>query len=106
MDSYEVGTIENGGKILGKKEVGNSRTVHSTSMASASSSLRKRSDLALLSKVKPRALKLLLANLQEVLLGTKLAVFFLAIPLAIAAKFFRFGRVSWVWIILSIHSLF
>lgn len=36
----------------------------------------------------------LLANLQEVILGTKLAVLFPAVPLAIVADFYNFGRVS------------
>jgi Ca2+:H+ antiporter len=35
-----------------------------------------------------------LTNLQEVILGTKLAVLFPAIPLAIAADYYKFGRVS------------
>jgi Ca2+:H+ antiporter len=34
-----------------------------------------------------------LANLQEVLLGTKLAVLFFAVPLAVAAQCFQFGQV-------------
>ena len=39
-------------------------------------------------------LRQFLTNLQEVLLGTKLAVLFPAIPLAVAADVYNFGRVS------------
>jgi len=39
-------------------------------------------------------LRHLLTNLQEVILGTKLTVLFPAIPLAIAAECYGFGRVS------------
>ena len=39
-------------------------------------------------------LRQFLANLQEVILGTKIAVLFPAIPLAIVADFYNFGRVS------------
>ncbi|VAH61041.1 unnamed protein product [Triticum turgidum subsp. durum] len=42
------------------------------------------------------SLRPVLANLQEVLLGTKLAVLFIAVPLAVAAQCFRFGQV-WVF---------
>lgn len=81
--------MENGNRSC-NKELGN--RIGLTNMASASSSLRKRSDIALLSKVKHPVLKQILANLQEVVLGTKLAIFFLSIPIAIAAKYFKFGR--------------
>uniref|UniRef100_J3L108 Vacuolar cation/proton exchanger n=1 Tax=Oryza brachyantha TaxID=4533 RepID=J3L108_ORYBR len=68
------------------------RTAHSMS----SSSLRKKSDAALVRKVPVAPLRPVLANLQEVFLGTKLAVLFPAVPLAIAAQCFRFGQV-WVF---------
>jgi len=42
------------------------------------------------------SLRPVLANLQEVLLGTKLAVLFIAVPLAVAAQCFNFGQV-WVF---------
>ncbi|KAK1665100.1 hypothetical protein QYE76_053263 [Lolium multiflorum] len=71
---------------------GLARTAHGMS----SSSLRKKSDATLVRKVPVASLRPVLANLQEVLLGTKLAVLFLAVPLAIAAQCFRFGQV-WVF---------
>ncbi|KAJ8647279.1 hypothetical protein MRB53_000302 [Persea americana] len=89
MASCDPATMENGNKSC-NKELAN--RIGLTNMASASSSLRKRSDIALLSKVKHPVLKQILANLQEVVLGTKLAIFFLSIPIAIAAKHFKFGR--------------
>jgi Ca2+:H+ antiporter len=60
----------------------------------SSSSLRKKSDATLVRKVPVASLRPVLANLQEVLLGTKLAVLFLAVPLAVAAQCFRFGQVQ------------
>jgi hypothetical protein len=65
------------------------RTAHSVS----SSSLRKKSDASLVRKVPVAPLRPLLANLQEVLLGTKLAILFPAVPLAIAAQCAAFGQV-------------
>ncbi|KAG1330486.1 hypothetical protein COCNU_02G004540 [Cocos nucifera] len=59
---------------------------------SSSSLLRKRSDRSMLSKVRSEPLRRLLANLQEVFLGTKLFPLFSAVPLAIAAHYFDFGR--------------
>ncbi|KAG6631241.1 hypothetical protein CIPAW_13G077800 [Carya illinoinensis] len=41
-------------------------------------------------------LRQMLANLQEVVLGTKLAVLFPAIPLAVVADFYNFGR-PWIF---------
>ncbi|CAA0832840.1 Vacuolar cation/proton exchanger 3 [Striga hermonthica] len=68
------------------------RTAHNMS----SSSLRKKSDLALVSKIRVGFLRMFFANLQEVLLGTKLAFLFLAIPAAIVAQYCNFGR-PWVF---------
>ncbi|GER26671.1 vacuolar cation/proton exchanger [Striga asiatica] len=68
------------------------RTAHNMS----SSSLRKKSDLALVSKIRVGFLRMFFANLQEVLLGTKLALLFLAIPAAIVAQYCSFGR-PWVF---------
>ncbi|WOL06975.1 vacuolar cation/proton exchanger 3-like isoform X1 [Canna indica] len=68
------------------------RTAHNLS----SSSMRKRSDLTLPSKLRWDPLHNLLANLQAVLLGTKLFPLFLFVPLAIAAHCFRFGQ-AWVF---------
>lgn len=51
---------------------------------------------ALVAKVPCRLARLLLANLQEVFLGTKLSVLFPAIPVAIVAKCYGFGEVSFL----------
>jgi Ca2+:H+ antiporter len=65
------------------------RTAHSMS----ASALRKKSDASLVRKVPCAPLRPVLANLQEVFLGTKLAVLFPAVPLAIAARYAHFGQV-------------
>lgn len=62
----------------------------------SSSSLRKKSDLRMIQKVPCKCLKDFLANLQEVILGTKLSVLFPAIPLAIVANSYGFGR-PWIF---------
>lgn len=74
------------------KEMRHGRTAHNMS----SSSLRKKSDLAIVSKIRPGQLRMLLSNLQEVILGTKLSVLFPAIPLAILAQAYDFDMV-WVF---------
>ncbi|KAJ6922536.1 hypothetical protein NC652_016242 [Populus alba x Populus x berolinensis] len=84
--------LENGNLKGSSKEMRHGRTAHNMS----SSSLRKKSDLTLVSKVKCGMLRLLLTNLQEVILGTKLSVLFPAIPLAIAAQCYGFGR-PWIF---------
>ncbi|XP_024967076.1 vacuolar cation/proton exchanger 3-like isoform X1 [Cynara cardunculus var. scolymus] len=71
---------------------GHSRTAHNKS----SSSLRRKSNMTLVSKVPCATIRNFLANLQEVILGTKLAILFIAIPLAIAAKYLGFAR-PWVF---------
>ncbi|KAL3753645.1 hypothetical protein ACJRO7_000960 [Eucalyptus globulus] len=88
----EAYVVENGGLKGSSKEMRPGRTAHNMS----SSSLRKKSDLALVSKVPCRCLRMLLANLQEVILGTKLSILFPAIPLAVVAEFYSFGR-PWVF---------
>lgn len=65
------------------------RTVHNKS----SSSLRKKSDVIAMSKVRWNFLRNILANLQEIFLGTKLFLLFPFIPLAIIANLFNFGSV-------------
>jgi Ca2+:H+ antiporter len=61
----------------------------------SSSILRNKSDPMLVSSsARFQMLWHFLTNLQEVILGTKLAVLFPAIPLAIAADYYKFGRVS------------
>ncbi|KAK9289314.1 hypothetical protein L1049_007469 [Liquidambar formosana] len=84
--------LENGNLKGLSKEIRHGRTAHNMS----SSSLRKKSDLVLVSRVRFVILRQLLANLQEVILGTKLSVLFPAIPLAIVADCYGFGR-PWVF---------
>ncbi|EXC23654.1 Vacuolar cation/proton exchanger 3 [Morus notabilis] len=84
--------LENGNPKGLSKEMRHGRTAHNMS----SSSLRKKSDLKLVSKVPCGLLRKILANLQEVILGTKLSILFPAIPLAIAAECYGFGR-PWVF---------
>ncbi|EOY33729.1 Vacuolar cation/proton exchanger 3 isoform 4, partial [Theobroma cacao] len=87
--SGELSHMENGdSKALMGKELWNGRTAQNMS----TSLLRKKSDPMLVSRVRFQMLRQFLANLQEVILGTKLAVLFPAIPLAIAADFYKFGR--------------
>ncbi|KAH6798224.1 cation exchanger 1 [Perilla frutescens var. hirtella] len=89
--SPEEWLLENGNiKLLSKERRG--RSVHNMS----SSSLRKKSDRTLVSKVPVGFLRQFLGNLQEILLGTKLAVLFLAIPFAIVAKYCNYGD-AWVF---------
>lgn len=67
-----------------------------TPQTMSSSLLRKKSDPILMSKVRFQMLRDFLTNLQEVILGTKLAILFPAIPLAIVADFYHFGR-PWIF---------
>ncbi|KAK4742575.1 hypothetical protein SAY87_000576 [Trapa incisa] len=84
--------VENGLKGSSKESGRHGRTAHNMS----SSSLRKKSEIRLVSKVPCPLLRQFLANLQEVILGTKLSILFPAIPLAIVAQCFGFGR-PWVF---------
>ncbi|KAL2337754.1 hypothetical protein Fmac_012200 [Flemingia macrophylla] len=89
----EVSWVEYGGNLKGlSREIKHGRTAHNLS----SSSLRKKSDLTHVSKVRYGLLRNLLTNFQEVIFGTKLAVLFPTIPLAIIAQCFGFGR-PWVF---------
>ncbi|KAL2479486.1 Vacuolar cation/proton exchanger 1 [Abeliophyllum distichum] len=93
MASTEPWLLENGNRCLTKDmKHGHGRTAHNMS----SFSLHKKSDLTLVSKVRHGFLRKFLVNLQEILLGTKLSVLFLAIPFAIAAECRDFGR-PWVF---------
>ncbi|WOK92503.1 vacuolar cation/proton exchanger 1a-like isoform X2 [Canna indica] len=89
---YEAARSLEAGKLKGgaSKDVQHhhGRTAHNMS----SSSLRKKSDLSLVSKVRCDLLRIVLLNLQEVFLGTKLFVLFPAVPLAVAANYIHFGR--------------
>ena len=66
------------------------RTAHNMS----SSSLRKKSDISLVSRVRCGVLRNFLANLQEIFLGTKLFLLFPTVPLAVAANYYDCGKVS------------
>ncbi|KAF5186373.1 Vacuolar cation/proton exchanger [Thalictrum thalictroides] len=68
------------------------RTVHSMS----SSSMRKKSDLSVISRVRIGVLRKFLTNLQEIFLGTKLFVLFPAVPLAFVAHYCNFGE-AWTF---------
>ncbi|GJX83385.1 vacuolar cation/proton exchanger 3 [Tanacetum coccineum] len=96
MASTEPWLLENGSVKQLTKETrhghGHSRTAHNKS----ASSLRRKSDMSLVSKVPCATLRIFLANLQEVILGTKLAILFIAIPFAIAAQYLGFAR-PWVF---------
>lgn len=92
LQLQEPSLLENGNLKGSSKEIRHGRTAHNMS----SSSLRKKSDRTLVSKVRCGMLRNLLTNLQEVILGTKLTVLFPAIPLAIAADCYGFGR-PWVF---------
>ncbi|XP_044478594.1 vacuolar cation/proton exchanger 3-like [Mangifera indica] len=91
--SQEVCNLENGEGNKGSgKEIWNVKSPQTMS----SSMLRKKSDPMLVSNVRFNLLRQFLANLQEVFLGTKLAVLFPAIPLAVVADFYKFGR-PWIF---------
>ncbi|KAK9127983.1 hypothetical protein Syun_016780 [Stephania yunnanensis] len=82
-----------GNLMKGKEQITrHGRTAHNMS----SSSLRKKSDLSLVSKVRITLLRQFLTNLQEVILGTKLSILFPAVPLAIIAYYCNFGK-PWVF---------
>lgn len=88
--SYEHWNLD-GGSFRGSSR-GNKfgRNAHNLS----STSLRKRSNLVIVSKVRWGVLRQALANLQEVVLGTKLSILFPVIPLVIVAQRYNFGSVS------------
>ncbi|KAF7825544.1 vacuolar cation/proton exchanger 3-like [Senna tora] len=91
---HEACLLENGNNNPTglSRESRHGRTAHNMS----SSSLRKKSDLTLVSKVRYGLLRNLLVNFQEVILGTKLSVLFPAIPVAIIAHVYGFAR-PWVF---------
>ncbi|KAK1298187.1 Vacuolar cation/proton exchanger 1a [Acorus calamus] len=99
----EPGCLERGdnmkGPLMNKENVHHHhhhhhgfRSAHNMS----TTSLRKKSDLSLVSKLKWGFLRNFLANLQQVFLGTKLAILIPAIPLAIFAFYYHFGS-AWVF---------
>lgn len=81
--------MENGNVKVLSKEIRVARTAHNLS----ASSLRKKSDIDLASKVRCNVLKKFLVNLQEVMFGTKLCVLLPAVPLAMFAECYGFARV-------------
>ncbi|KAJ7961242.1 40S ribosomal protein S3a [Quillaja saponaria] len=84
------------------REIKHRRATHNMS----SSSLLKKSVLKLVSKVQCGLVRNVLANLQEVILGNKLSVPFPAIPLAINALCYGFGK-PWIfaWSLLGLTPL-
>jgi len=66
------------------------KTAHNVSF----SSLRKKSDPTLVSSTHSLFLRQVLSNVQEVILGTKICLLFLAIPVAIVAQDYNFGTVG------------
>ncbi|KAL8214766.1 hypothetical protein R6Q57_004215 [Mikania cordata] len=83
--------LENG-TVKTLTRTSHSRTAHNMS----SSSLRKKSDMALISKLPSSLLRNFLSSLHEVIFGTKLSLLFLAVPIAGAAHFFRLSQ-SWIF---------
>ena len=86
--------LENGKPRVLTKETRHGRSAHRMS----STSLRKKSSRTLVSKVPCATLRNFLSNLQEVILGTKLSILIPAIPAAIVAECFGFGR-PWIFIL-------
>ncbi|GMJ00807.1 RARE COLD INDUCIBLE 4, cation exchanger 1 [Hibiscus trionum] len=96
----ELSYMENGesNKSLMGKETCNTNNggVIRTAQNRSNSFMRKKSDPILVSTIRFQILRQFLANLQEVIFGTKLVVLFPAIPLAIAADYYKFGR-PWIF---------
>ena len=90
LDSSAATAAANGNA----KEMPARHLAHRTAHNMSSSSLRKKSDLALLRKVPCATLRRLLDNFQEVLLATKLALLFPAVLLALAARIFQVGQAT------------
>lgn len=96
MASVVGSSVEEGrSNLLGKEARhghGRSRTAHNMS----ATSLRKKSNTSLVEKLPCNLLRKFLTNVLEVLCGTKLVILFPAVPLAILAQCFQFGR-AWVF---------
>ncbi|XP_021969447.1 vacuolar cation/proton exchanger 3 isoform X1 [Helianthus annuus] len=85
--------LENGTmKRLTRTANGHSRTAHNMS----SSSLRKKSDMPIISKLHSSILRVLLSSIHEVIFGTTLSLLLLAVPAAVAAHYFRLPQ-PWVF---------
>jgi hypothetical protein len=100
MDSATAALLDSASASASSSANGNAKEMparhlaHRTAHNMSSSSLRKKSDLALLRKVPCATLRRLLDNFQEVLLATKLALLFPAVLLALAARIFLFGQAT------------
>lgn len=97
MNYQEFTDVENGEDESKNKSLGKETTSWNgirTAQNMSSSMVRKKSEPMLVSNVRFQILRQFLANLKEVILGTKLAVLFPAVPLAIVADVYKFGRVS------------
>lgn len=93
LNNLETGNHYNN-QIQSPRPPNKKRTLRSLS----SSSLRKKSDLSVVSsKVRIGVLKQLITNLQEVIFGTKLFVLFPAVPLAIVSHYCKFGQ-AWTFV--------
>ncbi|KAI3993435.1 hypothetical protein MKX01_002448 [Papaver californicum] len=89
--------LENNGSLIKTKDHHHHhRQVLRAAHNMSSSSLRRKSDLSLLSNVRVGFLRRTLTNISEVIFGTKLSVLFPAIPLAIIANCYHFGR-PWIF---------
>ncbi|KAL9228670.1 hypothetical protein vseg_004223 [Gypsophila vaccaria] len=94
MASNEVWNLENGITNGSSHEPRLVKTAHSLS----SSSLRKKSEVSLGSNIRPMLLGRILNNFQVVILETKICALFVAIPFAILAQFYDFGR-PWIFVL-------
>ncbi|KAF6141211.1 hypothetical protein GIB67_024295 [Kingdonia uniflora] len=94
MASQDPLNLESGNMKGSSKEFRHGQTAYNMSY----SLLWKNYDLSLVSKVKIGLLRQFSTNLQEVSLGTKLAVLSPAIPLAIIAQYYNFGR-PWIFVL-------
>lgn len=92
MDPNEAYNVENGTINGTSDEPRLVKTAHNLSFAS----LRNKSDPSLAAHHGSILFRQLLVNLREVILGTKICLLFLAIPLAIMAEYFGFGR-PWIF---------
>ncbi|KAK2430249.1 Vacuolar cation/proton exchanger 3, variant 2 [Trifolium repens] len=81
------------------EDMENNNVVTQQNISSSSSSMvRKKSDIVLVTNnnVRFQILRNVMTNMKEVMLGTKLLVLFPAVPLAVAADFYSFGR-PWIF---------
>ncbi|KAH7837761.1 hypothetical protein Vadar_017649 [Vaccinium darrowii] len=96
MGSVEHLDLENGELLMKKEDREKNLVVGRTAQNLSASLVRKKSDPNLVSKVRFQMVRGFLANIQEVVLGTKLCLLFPAIPLAILAEYYKFGR-PWIF---------